>query len=116
MKPTRRKSKFAVQEDSDPLSVVVNLFDGGDGLRRSADGRMVMHMNMTEVFTQEDFTVVKNPGKENMEIIMKEGNKINKYTPSEQQVPVRRASASASPTNWKTEKSFMYQNNKQNGK
>ena len=27
MKPTRRKSKFAVQEDSDPLSVVVNLFD-----------------------------------------------------------------------------------------
>ena len=62
MKPTRRKSKFAVQEDSDPLSVVVNLFDVA----------MV-------------FAVVKNPGKENMEIIMKEGNKINKYTPSEQQ-------------------------------
>ena len=78
MKPTRRKSKFAVQEDSDPLSVVVNLFD-------VAMVAMVMHMNMTEVFTQEDFTVVKNPGKENMEIIMKEGNKINKYTPSEQQ-------------------------------
>ena len=77
---------------------------------------MVMHMNMTEVFTQEDFTVVKNPGKENMEIIMKEGNKINKYTPPNSRVPVRKASASASPTNWKTEKSFMYQNNKQNGK
>jgi hypothetical protein len=43
---------------------------------------MVMHINMTEVFTKEDYTIVKNPGKENMEIITKEGNKINKYTPS----------------------------------
>ena len=75
MRTARRKSKFAVQEDADPLSVVVNLFDVA----------MVMHMNMTEVFTQEDFTIVKNPGKDNMEIIMKEGNKINKYTPSNEQ-------------------------------
>ena len=80
MKPTRRKSKFAVQEDSDPLSVVVNLFDVAMVFAVALMVAMVMHMNMTEVFTQEDFTVVKNPGKENMEIIMKEGNKINKYT------------------------------------
>ena len=80
MKPTRRKSKFAVQEDSDPLSVVVNLFDVAMVFAVALMVAMVMHMNMTE-----DFTVVKNPGKENMEIIMKEGNKINKYTPSEQQ-------------------------------
>ena len=77
MKPTRRKSKFAVQEDSDPLSVVVNLFDVAMVFAVALMVAMVMHMNMTEVFTQEDFTVVKNPGKENMEIIMKEGNKIN---------------------------------------
>ena len=31
------------------------------------------------------FTMVKNPGKENMEIITKEGEKINRYTPSEDQ-------------------------------
>ena len=73
MKPTRRKSKFAVQEDSDPLSVVVNLFDVAMVFAVALMVAMVMHMNMTEVFTQEDFTVVKNPGKENMEIIMKEG-------------------------------------------
>ena len=85
MKPTRRKSKFAVQEDSDPLSVVVNLFDVAMVFAVALMVAMVMHMNMTEVFTQEDFTVVKNPGKENMEIIMKEGNKINKYTLFEQQ-------------------------------
>lgn len=29
--------------------------------------------------------MVKNPGKENMEIITKEGTKINKYVPSESQ-------------------------------
>ena len=35
------------------------------------------------MFSQEDFTMVKNPGKEDMEIITKEGEKINRYTPSE---------------------------------
>ena len=29
--------------------------------------------------------MVKNPGKENMEIITKEGEKINRYTPSDDQ-------------------------------
>ena len=54
MKRNRRVSKFLKEEDTDPLSVVVNLFD------------------------------VKNPGKENMEIISKEGKKINTYKPSGQ--------------------------------
>ena len=46
---------------------------------------LVSRYNMTEMFSQEDFTMVKNPGKENMEIITKEGEKINRYTPSEDQ-------------------------------
>ena len=54
MKPTRRKSKFAVQEDSDPLSVVVNLFDVAMVFAVALMVAMVMHMNMTEVFTQEE--------------------------------------------------------------
>ena len=62
--------------------MVVNLFDVAMVFAVALMVAMVMHMNMTEVFTQEDFTIVKNPGKDNMEIIMKEGNKINKYTPS----------------------------------
>lgn len=85
MKRQRRISKFSIQEDTDPLSVVVNLFDVAMVFAVALMVAMVMHMNMTEVFTQEDFTVVKNPGKDNMEIIMKEGKKINKYTPSEKQ-------------------------------
>jgi hypothetical protein len=85
MRRQRRFNKFRQEEDTDPLSVVVNLFDVAMVFAVALMVSMVMHLNMTEVFTKEDFTIVKNPGKENMEIITKEGNKINKYTPSEQQ-------------------------------
>ena len=85
MSKKRRKSIFSEKEETDPLSVVVNLFDVAMVFAVALMVAMVMHLNMTEVFTQEDYTIVKNPGKQNMEIITKEGNKINKYTPSEQQ-------------------------------
>lgn len=84
-KRQRRTSKFSKEEDTDPLSVIVNLFDVAMVFAVALMVAMVMHMNMTEVFTQEDYTIVKNPGKDNMEIITKEGNKINKYTSSEEQ-------------------------------
>ena len=71
MKRNRRVSKFLKEEDTDPLSVVVNLFDVAMVFAVALMVAMVMHMNMTEVFTQEDFTIVKNPGKDNMEIIRK---------------------------------------------
>ena len=46
---------------------------------------LVSRYNMTEMFSKDNFTMVKNPGKENMEIITKDGEKINRYTPSEDQ-------------------------------
>ena len=64
MKRNRRVSKFLKEEDTDPLSVVVNLFDVAMVFAVALMVAMVMHMNMTEVFGQEDFTIVKNPGKE----------------------------------------------------
>ena len=76
---------FTAEEDSDPMSVVSNLFDVAMVFAVALMVALVSRYNMTEVFSQEDFTMVKNPGKENMEIITKEGNKINKYTPSENQ-------------------------------
>lgn len=85
MSRRRRVSRFGKEEESDPLSVVVNLFDVAMVFAVALMVAMVMHMNMTEVFTEEDYTIVKNPGMDNMEIITKEGNKINKYTPSEDQ-------------------------------
>lgn len=73
------------EEDSDPISVVSNLFDIAMVFAVALMVALVSRYNMTEVFSQEDYTMVKNPGKENMEIITKEGNKINRYTPSEDQ-------------------------------
>jgi len=81
----RRKASFSRGEESDPLSVIVNLFDVAMVFAVALMVAMVMHMNLTEVFTQEDYTLVKNPEKENMEIITKEGNQIHQYTPSEDQ-------------------------------
>jgi len=69
-------------DDGDPLSVVVNLFDVAMVFAVSLMVAMVMHMNMSEVFGKEDFTIVKNPGKDNMEIIVKEGKEINTYKAS----------------------------------
>lgn len=78
----KHRSTLLQDDDNDPLSVVVNLFDVAMVFAVSLMVAMVMHMNMTEIFGQEDFTIVKNPGKENMEIIMKEGKEINTYKTS----------------------------------
>lgn len=72
-------------EDDDPMSVVSNLFDVAMVFAVALMVALVSCYNMTEMFSKEDFTMVKNPGKENMEIITKEGEKINRYTPSEDQ-------------------------------
>lgn len=83
MRKNKRINKFRYDDDSDPLSVVVNLFDVAMVFAVALMVSMVMHLNMTEVFTKEDFTMVKNPGTEQMEIITKKGEKIEKYKPSD---------------------------------
>lgn len=81
----RRRSLLRKSEDSDPMSVVSNLFDVAMVFAVALMVALVSRYNMTEMFSQEDFTMVKNPGKENMEIITKDGEKINRYTPSDDQ-------------------------------
>lgn len=73
------------QEEEDPMSTVSNLFDIAMVFAVALMVALVTRFNMTEMFSQDDFTMIKNPGKENMEIITKEGSQINKYTPSEDQ-------------------------------
>ena len=81
----RNTSLLDSQEDDDPMSVVSNLFDVAMVFAVALMVALVTRYNMTEMFSQDDFTVVKNPGKDNMEIITKEGQKINRYTPSKDQ-------------------------------
>ena len=80
-----RRHLLNKQEDDDPMSVVSNLFDVAMVFAVALMVALVSRYNMTEMFSQEDFTMVKNPGKDNMEIITKEGQTINKYTPSQDQ-------------------------------
>lgn len=72
-------------EDQDPMSMLSNLFDVAMVFAVALMVALVFKFNMTEIFSQEDYTIVKNPGKENMEIITKEGQTINKYKLSEDQ-------------------------------
>lgn len=81
----RRKNRLAHDVDDDPMSVVSNLFDVAMVFAVALMVALVTRYDMTEMFSQEDFTMVKNPGEEDMVIITKEGEKINKYTPSEDQ-------------------------------
>ena len=80
-----KRNLLKKEEDSDPISVVSNLFDVAMVFAVALMVALVTRYNMTEMFSKEDFTMVKNPGKENMEIITKEGEKISRYTPSEDQ-------------------------------
>ena len=84
---TMKRRLLNKEDGSDPMSVVSNLFDVAMVFAVALMVALVSRYNMTEMFSKEDFTMVKNPGKEDMEIITKEGEKINRYTPSENQDP-----------------------------
>ena len=100
-----KRNLLKKEEDNDPISAVSNLFDVAMVFAVALMVALVTRYNMTEMLSTEDFTMVKNPGKENMEIITKEGEKINRYTPSEDQRWGLRM-------NLKMVKLFMFRNRK----
>ncbi len=73
------------EKEDNPLGMLTNLFDVAMVFAVALMVALVAHFNMSEIFSKEDYTIVKNPGSDNMEIIMKEGNKVKKYTPSEEE-------------------------------
>ena len=77
-----RRNLLHASEEEDPMSVVSNLFDAAMVFAVALMVALVSRYNMTEMFSREDFTIVKNPGRQDMEIITKEGEKISRYTPS----------------------------------
>ena len=78
-----KRNLLKKEDDNDPMSVVGNLFDVAMVFAVALMVALVARFNMTEMFSKEDFTMVKNHGTEKMEIITKKGEKIEKYTPSE---------------------------------
>ena len=101
-----KRNLLKKEEDNDPISAVSNLFDVAMVFAVALMVALVTRYNMTEMLSTEDFTMVKNPGKENMEIITKEGEKINRYTPSENQD--NSGKRWGSPTSLRTVRLYMF--------
>lgn len=80
-----RKRLLRQEEEHDPVSVVANLFDVAMVFAVALMVALVTRYQITEIFTTDDFTMIKNPGTEQMEIITREGDVINRFTPSENQ-------------------------------
>ena len=112
----RRQIKFEHDEDDDPMSVVSNLFDAAMVFAVALMVALVTHYKMTEMFSTENFTVVKNPGKQNMEIISKKGKQIERYTPSKNQLNrAIKVSVWAQPTSLRMAKLYIFQTNNHTG-
>ena len=62
-----RRRILNAAEDHDPVAMLSNLFDVAMVFAVALMVALVTKFNMTEIFSQEDYTMVKNPGKENME-------------------------------------------------
>lgn len=108
---SKRNRLLHSDSDSDPMGTVANLFDVAMVFAVALMVALVSRFNMTEMFSKEDFTMVKNPGKENMEIITKEGQEIKKYTPSEdQKTPVKEERKWELPISLKMERLSMCRN------
>ena len=76
----RRRPLLDDSDEDDPILSVVNLIDVF--LVIIAALLLAVAQNPTNPFTAEQVTVIKNPGKENMEVIIKDGAKIEHYKAS----------------------------------
>ena len=85
MSRKKRRKLHGTADDDNPLSMLTNLFDVAMVFAVALMVALVSRFNMTEIFSKEDYTIVKNPGQENMEIITKKGETITKYQSSNNQ-------------------------------
>jgi hypothetical protein len=80
----RKKTNRTFEEDNtDPMAMVSNLFDIAMVFAVALMVALVTRFNMKEMFSKEDFTMVKNPGTEQMEIITKKGERVETYKASD---------------------------------
>lgn len=73
-----RNGQRSDEDDDDPLNGVANLFDVAMVFALGLMVMLLMYLSMPEVLTQTDMTIVKNPGQQNMEVIVKHGEQIEK--------------------------------------
>ncbi len=70
-------------EDDNPLSMLTNLFDVAMVFAVALMVAIVVHFNVSEIFSKEYYTMIKNPGTDDMEIVTKEGTEVKRYKPTD---------------------------------
>ena len=68
-------------DDDDPILSVVNLID----VLLVVVAALLLAMNQSPLraFSQDDYTLIRNPGQANMEVIMKAGQEVKRYQAGE---------------------------------
>lgn len=79
MKRRRYSDLFRDEDEVDPRSSLMNLFDAAMVFAVALMVAFAIQSRMTEFLTAEDATFVKNAGRPDMEIIVKKDNKITRY-------------------------------------
>lgn len=82
---TKKQNKDIFENDDveDPISSLANLFDVAMVFAVALMVALVSFWQMDDMLTESKTTIIKNPGKENMEIIIKDGKKIEKFKASD---------------------------------
>jgi len=87
MRSGRRRNRLILDEEEgeDPLSGVANLFDAAMVFAVALLVALVISASVPELLNPTaDITVVKNPGQENMQVIIKKGREIKVMNMTEQ--------------------------------
>ena len=87
MRSGRRRNRLILDEEEgeDPLSGVANLFDAAMVFAVALLVALVISASVPELLNPTaDITVVKNPGQENMQVIIKKGQEIKVMNMTEQ--------------------------------
>jgi hypothetical protein len=81
-----RKLHGSERETDDPLAGVANFLDLGIVFAAGILLALVSYINLPELLTNQEITVIKNPGTPEMEIIHKKGIKMEHYRVSREKM------------------------------
>ncbi|MCX7989600.1 MAG: DUF2149 domain-containing protein [Aquificaceae bacterium] len=82
LKELLRQEIERLEEETDPMLSVVNMIDAFLAVVIAL--LLVLVNSPMNPFTKDDYILVKNPGKENMEMVIKKGQKLERYVKSQQ--------------------------------
>lgn len=84
MRDTGRKRRLIESDETlDPMAMVGNLFDVAMVFSVALMVALVSYLDVADMLFSDNFTMVKNPGTEDMQIVTKEDGKIVRYQASE---------------------------------